>query len=616
MNEKIISYQYPENLKQYIKQMPNSAGVYKMLDKCKNVLYVGKAKVLPKRVANYLNFTALSIRLQLMVKQIDVVETISTKSETQALLLEASLIKHLKPKYNILLKDDKSFPYIAISKDNEFNKVTKYRGDKDAKMEYFGPFAKVKNVDDTISLLQKLFLLRSCSDHYFKTRTRPCMLYQIKRCSAPCVGKISTEKYQESIQQAKNFLNGKSNLLQQDLSKLMLQASEKMDYEMAAIYRDRIGGLNNIQSKQAFYNLKILNTDVIATYQEMGECCIEVFFFRHGQSYGNKSFFPTNIEDDSANLAAFLLQFYQDHPIPEQILISVSLAHLSTIKDALNTLAQKTIKLTMAKTADQLQLIELVYNNAREAVKLKINTKAKYQQQLNALEGIFTSSKAIKRIEIYDNSHIMGTNALGAMVVFTQVGFDKSQYRKYDMKDFNGDDYAMMEHMLSRRLTRLVKEHPIYEEGIWPDLLIIDGGIGQLNAALNVLAELKLEITAISMAKGEYRNAGGEEIYQKNSPPITLSNTHASMQFLQNLRDEAHRYAITSHRNKRDKNLIHSRLDEIPSIGKKRKIALLEYFGSINAIAKATIEELEAVRMISKAMAGEIYRFFSTPPQR
>jgi excinuclease ABC subunit C len=616
MNEKIISYQYPENLKQYIKQMPNSAGVYKMLDKCKNVLYVGKAKVLPKRVANYLNFTALSVRLQLMVKQIDVVETISTKSETQALLLEASLIKHLKPKYNILLKDDKSFPYIAISKDNEFNKVTKYRGDKDAKMEYFGPFAKVKNVDDTISLLQKLFLLRSCSDHYFKTRTRPCMLYQIKRCSAPCVGKISTEKYQESIQQAKNFLNGKSNLLQQDLSKLMLQASEKMDYEMAAIYRDRIGGLNNIQSKQAFYNLKILNTDVIATYQEMGECCIEVFFFRHGQSYGNKSFFPTNIEDDSANLAAFLLQFYQDHPIPEQILISVSLAHLSTIKDALNTLAQKTIKLTMAKTADQLQLIELVYNNAREAVKLKINTKAKYQQQLNALEGIFTSSKAIKRIEIYDNSHIMGTNALGAMVVFTQVGFDKSQYRKYDMKDFNGDDYAMMEHMLSRRLTRLVKEHPIYEEGIWPDLLIIDGGIGQLNAALNVLAELKLEITAISMAKGEYRNAGGEEIYQKNSPPITLSNTHASMQFLQNLRDEAHRYAITSHRNKRDKNLIHSRLDEIPSIGKKRKIALLEYFGSINAIAKATIEELEAVRMISKAMAGEIYRFFSTPPQR
>ncbi len=616
MNEKIISYQYPENLKQYIKQMPNSAGVYKMLDKGKNVLYVGKAKVLPKRVANYLNFTALSIRLQLMVKQIDVVETISTKSETQALLLEASLIKHLKPKYNILLKDDKSFPYIAISKDSEFNKVTKYRGDKDAKMEYFGPFAKVKNVDDTISLLQKLFLLRSCSDHYFKTRTRPCMLYQIKRCSAPCVGKISTEKYQESIQQAKNFLNGKSNLLQQDLSKLMLQASEKMDYELAAIYRDRIGGINNIQSKQAFYNLKILNTDVIATYQEMGECCIEVFFFRHGQSYGNKSFFPTNIEDDSANLAAFLLQFYQDHPIPEQILISVSLADLSTIKDALNTLAQKTIKLTMAKTADQLQLIELVYNNAKEAVKLKINTKAKYQQQLNALEGIFTSSKAIKRIEIYDNSHIMGTNALGAMVVFTQVGFDKSQYRKYDMKDFNGDDYAMMEHMLRRRLTRLVKEHPSYEEGIWPDLLIIDGGIGQLNAVIQVLAELKLEITAISMAKGEYRNAGGEEIYQKNSPPITLANTHASMQFLQNLRDEAHRYAITSHRNKRDKTLIHSRLDEIPSIGKKRKIALLEYFGSINAIAKASIEELEAVRMISKAMAGEIYRFFSTPPQR
>jgi excinuclease ABC subunit C len=610
MNEKIVSYQYPENLKAYIKQMPSSAGVYKMLDSKRNLLYVGKAKVLPKRVANYLNFAALSVRLQIMVKQIDVVETISTQNETQALLLEANLIKHLKPKYNILLKDDKSFPYIAITKDDNFAKVAKYRGDKIPNMEYFGPFAKVKNVDDTISLLQKLFLLRSCSDHYFKTRTRPCMLYQIKRCSAPCVGKITAVKYQESIQQAKNFLNGKSNILQQDLSKLMLQASEKMDYEMAAIYRDRIGGLNNIQSKQVFNNLTAPNIDVIATYQEMGECCVEVFFFRHSQSYGNKSFFPLNTEDDGSNLAAFLLQFYQSHPPPEQILINQNLSEISIINEALNALAKKPVKLTVAKTKDQLQLIELVCNNAKEAIKTKLNTKLKYQQQLSDLQGIITSSKALKRIEVYDNSHIMGTNALGAMIVFSSIGFDKSQYRKYDMKNFNGDDCAMMEHMLRRRLTRLLKEHPNYTENIWPDLLIIDGGKSQLNTVIKVLDELKLDIQTISIAKGEYRNAGGEEIHQINQPPLTLANNNVCMQFLQNLRDEAHRYAITSHRKKRDKNLMHSTLDDIPNIGKQRKIALLEHFGSVNAIAQAKVDELIAVRMISSKMAQEIYNFF------
>jgi excinuclease ABC subunit C len=601
---------YIQVITEALKQIPSKAGIYKMISSDGKILYIGKAKNLPKRISNYLAFDKLSLRIKMMVNQIKHIEFVTTNTEVEALLLEASLIHKNKPKYNVLLKDDKSFPYITIDNSLTYGKISKYRGEKQDNVSYFGPFAKSSNVDETIELLQKLFLLRNCSDHYFKSRKRACIQYQLKRCSAPCVGKIPQAKYQEAINQAVDFLSGKSNIVQKQLVTLMNQASDKFDYEAAAIYRDRIKALDYIQSKQVFNNLKINNADIIASYSEMGECCVEVFFFRNGQTYGNKAFFLSDNDEEDMVISSFISQFYQNHPVPDQIILEKNLADTKLMQDGLSVLAGKKIKITIAKNQEHKSIVELAVENAKQEIKRKVNSKVKNQENLIQIKNLLELAKIPKRIEIYDNSHMMGDNALGAMVVATEDGFEKSSYRKFNMKNHNGDDYAMMRTMLERRFTRLKNEHPEYVEKIWPDLLIIDGGMNQLSISAVILKKLSMDINIIAIAKGENRNAGGETLYRLDQEPINPSNDLNVMNYIQRLRDEAHRYAITSHRKMRDKSLSSSVLDMIPQIGKQRKLSLLKYFGSIQAIREASIEDLTKCDLISKETANSIFNYF------
>jgi len=576
-------------LQEMIKQAPQDPGVYRMIGKNEEVLYVGKAKNLSRRLYDYSLFNQLVPRIRKMLLELERLEIIITSSEKEAIILEASLIKSLKPKYNILLKDDKSMPYILIRLDHEYPQIIRIRGNQIGKLYYkgkiFGPFASNYDVQHTIEYLQKIFLIRNCADPVFATRKRPCIEYQIKRCSAPCVGKISAQDYQKLVKQAEDFLSGKNRGLQEELAQLMQQASENMEYEKAAMYRDRIKTLNYIQGKySSIANLH--HHDVIALARTDGMCCIQVFFIRHGQNYGNKVFFPENIDElsDEEILEDFLAIFYKDVEYPKEIILSheVSKAHKELIGS----------KFTIPKLGDKKNTLDFVMNNAKKALEQKIAYQSKNKIFHEKMAEMFNLKRVPEKIEVYDNSHLMGNYTTGAMIVASNDGFEKRKYRLFHAKGIHaGDDYGMMKEVLERR----------FKKGEFADLMIIDGGKGQLKVALDVFKDVDLDIIAIS--KSENRNAGKERIHFASGEFITLDNHDMVAQYLQRLRDEAHRFAITNYRKQHNKDLTKSSLDSITAVGPRRKEALLNHFGGVKQIKEASVQEIAKVKGFSLALA-------------
>lgn len=600
----------------FVKTLPGSPGVYRMLDRKGTVLYVGKAKHLKKRVTNYTQPEKQSVRIQRMIHQTATMEFTTTHTEAEALLLEASLIKRLKPLYNILLRDDKSFPYILITGDHDFPQVTKHRGGKNRKGEYFGPFASTVAVNHTLALLQRIFMLRNCPDTVFASRSRPCLQYQIKRCTAPCVDYVSKADYAKQVKMARDFLTGKSRKLQERFAKEMQQASDAQAYELAASYRDKIRALTSIQAQQTVHMDSVGNTDIHALHRQNGQSCVQVFFYRAGQNYGNRAYFPRHEQDapDVDILTAFIAQFYTNRPVPKDIMVNVDLSTDNGILEkALSLHAGHKVQITRPQRGARKQLMAQAVKNAAEALARKQATDTQQAALFDDLVKVFDLETAPKRVEVYDNSHISGSHALGAMIVATPDGFQKNAYRKFNMKNQNvaGDDYGMMREMLTRRLKQAQKADPDRELGHWPDLMLIDGGKGQLSAALEVMAELGVtDLAVAAIAKGPERNAGRETFFLPDKKPFTLPRDDRIMHFLQRLRDEAHRFAITSHRGKRSKSLTGSPLDDIPGIGAKRKKALLLHFGSAKEVATAGLADLEKVSGISKTVAQTIYNHF------
>ena len=604
-------------IKSYLAQLPKTSGVYRMQDAQGKLLYVGKAKNLASRVAYYTQLSKLPLRLQVMVSHTAAMEFITTATEVDALLLEANMIRHLQPRYNILLRDDKSFPYILLAEDQEYSQIIKHRGPKNRKGTYFGPFASATDVNEAIDTLQKIFQLRPCSDKYFASRKRPCLQYQIKRCSGPCVGKISLEEYRESVNQAREFLTGKSAAVQKRLSNLMEEASDAMDYEKAAIYRDRIKALTHIQSRQNVDLSSLGTMDMIAAVVEGDKSCIQIFFFRNGINHGNKSYFPSHTEDATPEevLSAFLPQFYQSQPPPQMICLSHHLPDQGAIEQALSSLAQAKVQLVTPKAGEKRKAIEMALANAREALVRKHAAVAKHHKLLTEVASLFAITTPIERIEVYDNSHIAGQYAVGGMIVAGSEGFLKSSYRRFSITTpehaTGGDDYAMLREVLTRRYRRLLKDAPNYAPGIWPDLIMIDGGAGHLSTALPVMKELGLEhIPLVCIAKGVDRNAGREQFFREGHEPFTLDKELPVMRYLQILRDEAHRYAIGSHRIKRGKSVRKSELDDVPGIGGARKKALLHHFGSVEEIKKATLADLMKAPSINEKVAKAVMGYF------
>ena len=596
----------------FVKTLPGSPGVYRMLDKAGEVLYVGKAKQLKKRVAAYTQPEKQSVRIQRMIAQTTSMEFTTTHTEAEALLLEANLIKKLKPRYNILLRDDKSFPYILITGDHDYPQVTKHRGAKDAKGEYFGPFASGTAVNETLAVLTRAFQLRNCSDNVFALRTRPCLQYQIKRCTAPCVEKVSKDDYARQVDLARQFLQGKSRQIQERFAAEMQKSSAATDYETAALYRDRIRALTRIQSHQQINIDGIDSADFHALYQEKGVSCIQVFFFRAGQNFGNRSYFPRHEKDEKPEdiLSAFIAQFYTNKPVPRDIVSSHGVTAMDIIEDALRMKVGYKVKLTIPTRGQKKDLMNMALRNAREALERRLATEASQTEVFEKIAEVFGLDATPERIDVFDNSHISGTNALGAMIVATQEGFQKNAYRKFNMaKDIAGDDYAMMRDMLTRRFQSAKRDESATT--ILPDLLLVDGGQGQLNAALQVMADLGVSnIPVVAIAKGPERNAGRETFFMQDRPAFSLPPNDPVLYFLQRIRDEAHRFVITSHRAKRSKNLTQNPLDAISGIGARRKKALLLHFGSAKAVAEAGVADLQQVDGISKTVAEKIYRFF------
>jgi excinuclease ABC subunit C len=603
-----------QTIKDALKQVPHTPGVYRMLDESDTVLYVGKAKNLPKRVTNYTQPERLPYRIKQMVSKTAKLVTVSTETEVDALLLEADLIKTYHPRYNILLKDDKSFPYILLTANHDFPRVTKHRGERKDKGTYFGPFPSAGAVNSAITDLQKVFLIRPCTDSFFKARTRPCMEYQIKRCSAPCVDQISKADYSALVSQAIAFLRGKSRQVQTFLQEKMQAASSTMQYELAAQYRDRIQALNHIQSKRGSITDKLDDVDVIALYREHGLSCIQVFFYRGGQCFGNQPFFPSASEDmpDEEIMASFIIQYYRRHTPPTKILVSHEVEDASTLVDALSHLAERKVYLTAPQKGDNRQVIDNAINNAKTALNQRVLDSNKQKELLVQVAKVFDLPKPLKRIEVYDNSHIMGKHDVGAMIVAGEDGFMRSAYRRFNIKGAasgTGDDYAMMREVIHRRFSRLLQDAPKYQEGVWPDLLIIDGGLGQMSAVLHTLAELGLQNTIhfVCMSKGVDRNAGKEQFHTPDKGTFTIPFDSAVMYYLQRLRDESHNYVIGSHRKKRQASLSKSLLDDIPGIGAAKKRDLLQHFGSAQAALSASIDDLQKVKGISQALARTIY---------
>ena len=618
----------------FVKALPTLPGVYRMLSASGDVLYVGKAKNLQKRVHSYAKPQEQSIRIQRMVAQTAHMEFTTTHTEAEALLLEANLIKKLKPRYNILLRDDKSFPYILIAGDpptlklrrtckqkssvalakegHDFPLVTKHRGAKDRKGEYFGPFASGSAVNETLAVLHKAFMLRNCPDSVFAQRTRPCLQYQIKRCTAPCVAKVSREEYAKQVDMARQFLSGKSRKIQEYFAKEMQAASDRMDFESAAAFRDRIRALTSIQAHQTIHIDGLKDTDIHALHQKDGVSCVQVFFFRGGQNFGNRPYFPRHEKDETPGdiLSAFILQFYASRPVPQEILVSAEIPGKTAVAEALRLQAGHKVTLALPTRGGKKELIQMALKNAKEALERKRAIDAGQSEILEQIAGRFGLEAPPERIEVYDNSHISGTHALGAMIVAGAEGFQKSSYRKFNMGGNikAGDDVGMMREMLTRRFQPLLKADA---NAVWPDLLLIDGGQGQLNAALQVMADLGVsDIPLVAIAKGPDRNAGRERFFIPGKPPFSLEPNDPVLYFLQRIRDEAHRFAITSHRAKRSKAITSNPLDEVPEIGAKRKKALLLHFGSAKAVAESGLADLQKVAGISKAMAKKIYDFF------
>jgi len=601
----------------------NSPGVYRMMNAREDVLYVGKAKNLAKRLASYTNIKSLPYRLRRMISSTARVEVIITESEVEALLLESNLIKTLKPTYNIVLKDDKSFPYILITNNHEWPRVMKFRGSRSKKGNFFGPFASAVAVSQTLNALHKAFPLRSCSDSVFKNRNRPCLEYQIKRCSAPCVGRISHEDYKLLVKEASNFLKGYSQKTQKRLRAEMTKASENLEFETAAAYRDRIKALAHIQAQQIENLHKLGNTDVIAVSQQAGQSCVQVFFYRGGQSYGNRAYFPRHASDASATdvLHAFISQFYINKNVPKTILINEDLPELNLTTEALSSKTNLKINIHRPIRGSKRRIIDDASKNAREALNRRLAESASHKFLMQKLAETLQMEQTPRRIEVYDNSHISGRNAVGGMIVVGPTGFEKNSYRKYNIRGNQektglksielGDDYGMLNEVFQRRFGKLITENQIERSGLWPDLCLIDGGLGHLSVADSVLKSLGINnVFLAAVAKGRNRNAGKEIIYVKGRPPIKLPNKDPVLYFVQRIRDEAHRFAINTHRLRRSKSTTKSALNEIPGIGPSRKRALLNYFGSTRAISGAGARDLEQVDGISKNIALSIYEYF------
>lgn len=598
-----------------VKTLPGSPGVYRMMNAAGDVLYVGKAKNLKKRVTAYTQPQKQSIRIQRMIAATSSMEFTTTHTEAEALLLEANLIKKLKPRYNILLRDDKSFPYILITGDHDFPQVTKHRGARDRKGEYFGPFASGFAVNETLAVLHKAFLLRNCSDHIFALRTRPCLQYQIKRCTAPCVAKVTHRQYAEQVDMARQFLEGRSRAIQEDFAAKMQAASERMDYEEAAAYRDRIRALTQIQAEQTVNVEGIDSADVFAIHRDAGASCVQVFFFRAGQNFGNRAYFPRHEKDQTTAeiLSAFIAQFYTNKPVPREIIVTDDVEAQEVLEQALRDKAGYKVGIVKPQRGDRKLLTDMALKNAREALARRMADAATQEALFEKLAEVFGLESPPERIEIYDNSHIAGSHTLGAMVVATPEGLQKNAYRKFNAKGdiTGGDDYAMMREMLTRRFQSLLKAEGEGETPVWPDLLLIDGGQGQLSATMETLAELGIDgLTVVAIAKGPDRNAGREKFFMPGRDVFSLAPDDPVLYFLQRLRDEAHRFAITSHRARRSKAIGATPLDSVPGIGARRKKALLLHFGSAKAVAEAGVADLQKVAGISKAVAERIYAFF------
>ena len=602
----------------FAKTAPAGPGVYRMFDAESQVLYVGKARHLKKRVQSYARGTGHNNRIARMIADTASMEFVTTNTEIEALLLEANLIKQLKPRFNVVLRDDKSFPFILITRDHPVPQILKHRGARNRKGDYFGPFASAGAVGRTINTLQRAFLLRSCSDAYYETRVRPCLLYQIKRCSAPCTGEISLEDYGALVGEALAFLRGESDEVKHRLHALMNEASEGQDYERAASFRDRMTALSHIQSRQGINPHTVKEADVFAAHQDAGQTCIQVFFFRSGNNWGNRAYFPRADKALPAEevLESFIAQFYDDKPPPKQILLSHEIKGRRLLAEALALKAGHKINVTTPQRGEKRELVDHALVNAREALARRLAESASQAAIFARLTEVLDLDEAPERVEVYDNSHISGSNPVGAMIVAGPEGFIKAQYRKFNMKGEDlapGDDYAMMREMLTRRFSRLVKERDKDQGEGWaaPDLVLIDGGLGQLSAAHEVLDELGLsDIRIAAVAKGPDRNAGRERIHLKGKQPLLLEPRDPVLYCIQTLRDEAHRFAIGAHRARRKKGITASPLDEVPGIGPARKRALLQHFGSAKAVSRAGIADLEGVGGISAQMAKTIYDYF------
>ncbi len=603
-------------IRNVLKTLPARPGVYRMQDAKGEVLYVGKARALKNRVINYTQVTKLPKRLQRMVAQTRDMTIVTTRTEAEALLLEAQLIKRFRPAFNVLLRDDKSFPFILLREDHPFPRVQKHRGARRAKGQYFGPFASAGSVTSTLNALQKLFLLRSCSDSFFANRSRPCLLYQIKRCSAPCVDRISKEDYAELVADAKLFLAGKSTGVQARLGRLMAEAAEKQDFELAAVYRDRLRALTYIQGSQSVHSEGLGDGDIFALASKAGQMCIQAFFIRGGQNWGHRSFFPAHTSDvpEEEVLSTFLMQFYEEVPPPKRVLVDRNLDEAELIGEALCERAGYKVEISQPQRGARRKLIEQAKRNAEEALDRRMAETTTQGKLLRELAEVFELAEQPKRIEVYDNSHIMGTNATGAMIVAGPEGFRKNAYRKFNIKSgvTPGDDFGMMREVLERRFARLEKEDPDRTGGKWPDLLLIDGGKGQLSAVCEVMEELGVhDVPVVSVAKGPHHGREGREVFHlPGGREITFPPNNALLFYLQRLRDEAHRFAIGTHRAKRAKSLTTSTLDEVPGIGPNRKRALLMHFGTARAVKGAALEDLERAPGISKAMARQIHDYF------
>lgn len=600
----------------YLRTLDASPGVYRMLNAQNEVLYVGKARNLRARVSNYSRPTGHSNRIARMIAETARMMFLTTRTETEALLLEQNLIKQLKPRYNVLLRDDKSFPYILISRSHAFPQLKKHRGKRAEKGDYFGPFASAGAVNRTLNQLQKVFLLRNCSDPMFESRTRPCLQYQIKRCSAPCVGKISEEDYEQLAQDAGLFLSGKSTRIQADLAAQMAQASEDLEFERAAALRDRIKALTAVQSAQGINPRGVTEADVVAVHMQGGQACVQVFFIRAHQSWGNRDFYPRTGSgaEEPEILEAFLAQFYDDKEPPRLILLSHPLEDPDLVADLLSERAGRRVEIAVPQRGEKAELVENAARNARESLARKMSETATQTRLLDGLAEAFDLDAAPRRIEVYDNSHIQGSNAVGGMIVAGADGLLKSQYRKFNIKGqagAQGDDFGMMKEVLTRRFERLLKEDPDRRSDAWPDLLLIDGGAGQISAVAEIMAELGVtDVPFIGVAKGIDRDLGKEEFHRPGTRPFSLPHNSPVLYYIQRLRDEAHRWAIGAHRAKRAKAVGATPLDEIPGIGATRKRALLAHFGSAKAVSRAAMPDLMAVSGISEAMAETVYNFF------